>query len=195
MKKTQSNYSVFNIKSVFAISVPHLEKCQVYINSAIEAVHFKTHIFNSSTVLKNIFLKRRIPPCLIALVSIEKGHKCCLEFQQAAQHPDPAVWWPEQAEVNRQESTGQHFTIRASASHLVELLPRQGPLHTPGPDRPLLLNCILKDGLEREEHAEDVLGTLHAHIHNCKDKKVIKAYCNNRMQSSPPQTTQNPKSP
>lgn len=119
----------------------------------------------------SLFLKRRIFPCLIAFVSLRKGQMLLGIPIGWTAYPDPEVWWPDQAEINGEETT-QQFTVGASASHFVKLLPREGALHTPGPDRSLFLNCILKNRLEREEHTKDVLGTLHAHVHNWKDRRL-----------------------
>lgn len=79
--------------------------------------------------------------------------------------------------ARRAHGAGFHgaVTVGASPSHFVELLPREGSLHAPGPDRSLLLDGVLQHGLQREQHAEDVLGTLHAHIHHCRDTNVLRA--------------------
>lgn len=166
-----SNRSLFNTKFIFKISVPQLDKCQMYTSGAI--VYLKVHRhFKFIYCSKEYFLLNspHNSPHSNGSHWYKERSRCCSEFEQAGQHPDSEVWWLDQAKANRQEST-QQLTVRASASHFVELLPREGALHTPRPDRALLLNGVLKNGLEWEQHTKDVLGTLHAHIYNWKDKK------------------------
>lgn len=53
------------------------------------------------------------------------------------------------------------LTVGPTPRHLVELLPGEGPLHVldvlPGPACALLLDSILQEGLQGQQHAHHVL--------------------------------------
>lgn len=63
---------------------------------------------------------------------------------------------------------GEECTIGPPSRHLVELLPRERPLHMldilPGPARALLLDGILEKGLQGQQHTDHVLGGEHADV-------------------------------
>ncbi len=60
-------------------------------------------------------------------------------------------------------------TVRSPASHLVELLPGEGALDSPRAHRPLFLDGVLQDRLQRQQHPQHVLGEQHVHIESCKN--------------------------
>lgn len=57
------------------------------------------------------------------------------------------------------------FTVRTPSSHLMELLPGERTLNPPRPHSPLLLDCILKYGLEGHQYSQHILRAQGTHVH------------------------------
>lgn len=79
------------------------------------------------------------------------------------------------------------LTVGASPSHFMELLPGKRTLNVldvfPGPPCSLFLDGILQEGLQRQQHADHILGRQSAHLHHCEKRQDTQKFthCERRL--------------